>query len=372
MKRIFAVALLCSLLFAAIPADAEEDEWQLVTEEGIVLTSLGVQPEAGDRYISGDNQEYEVIAVEQGKAIARHLGAFALPDISWLNAETAMPVSALGDNRLLAFYCTHSDESYEPSDGVYSNDKRGSIYEVAQALADELEEDGAATVVSDALHHPHDAGAYRRSRQTAVQLLKQGPDAIFDIHRDGIKNSDEYAVMIGSKKASKIRILVGRGNQNAESNKKFAATVKAVGDKVYPGLIKDIYLGKGAYNQDLSPRALLLECGTYTLSKERVLASMPMLADTLSRAIYGGVVGSAGASDVSGQRPGSTEAAAQSNHGAGTGILWAAGILVVGLLVYGFVATGSGKGMLHQAGRSINQMTGGLIGKKPDDDKHNE
>ena len=53
-----------------------------------------------------------------------------------------MPVSTLGDNRLLAFYCTHSDESYEPSDGVYSNDKRGSIYEVAQALADELEEDG--------------------------------------------------------------------------------------------------------------------------------------------------------------------------------------------------------------------------------------
>ena len=103
-----------------------------------------------------------------------------------------------------------------------------------------------------------------------------------------------------------------------------------------------------------------------------MLASMPMLADTLSRAIYGGVVGSAGASDVSGQKPGSTEAAAQSNHGAGTGILWAAGILVVGLLVYGFVATGSGKGMLHQAGRSINQMTGGLIGKKPDDDKHNE
>ena len=74
MKRIFAVALLCSLLFAAIPADAEEDEWQLVTEEGTVLTSLSVQPEAGDRYMSGNNQEYEVIAVEQGKAIARHLG----------------------------------------------------------------------------------------------------------------------------------------------------------------------------------------------------------------------------------------------------------------------------------------------------------
>ena len=96
-----------------------------------------------------------------------------------------------------------------PSDGTYSDEERGSIYEIAHALADALEEKGAETEVSDELHHPHDAGAYRRSRQTAVQLLKSGPDAIFDIHRDGIKDPDEYAVTIGSKEASKIRILVG-------------------------------------------------------------------------------------------------------------------------------------------------------------------
>ena len=34
--------------------------------------------------------------------------------------------------------------------------------------------------------------------------------------------------------------------------------------------------------------------------------------------------------------------------------------------VYGFLATGSGKGMMHKVGRNVNEMTGGLLGKKPD------
>lgn len=373
--KAFAVAALAILLcvsFAAV-SHAEETEWQLYSEEGTYLTTIGEEPEVGDIYISGDNRQYEVTGVSQGRAMATYTGMFPLPDVSWLEMDAALPVSALGERRLLALYCTHSDESYEPTDGTYSDEKRGSIYEIAHALADALEEKGAETEVSDELHYPHDAGAYRRSRQTAVQLLKSGPDAIFDIHRDGIKDPDEYTVTIGSKQASKIRILVGRGNQNMESNKDFAAMVKAVADKVYPGLIKDIYMGKGAYNQDLYPRALLFECGTYTLSKERVLTSMPMLGDVIYRAMYGGVVGSAGASDASQNsgraaavKGGASESASESDAGAGAGIAWVVGLLVVGLCVYGFLATGSGKGAMHKVGRNIHEMTGGLLGKKPD------
>lgn len=371
MRACACVALAALCLFLAGGALADEEEWQLFTAEGTYLTTVGVEPERGDIYIAGDNRQYEITQVLPGRAEATYTGMFELPDVSWLDVESALPVSALGDRRFIALYCTHSDESYEPSDGTYSDEQRGSIYEVAHALADALNEKGAETEVSDELHHPHDAGAYRRSRQTAVQLLKSGPDAIFDIHRDGIKDPDEYAVTIGSKKASKIRILVGRGNQNMESNKDFAAMVKAVADKVYPGLIKDIYMGKGAYNQDLYPRALLFECGTYTLSKERVLTSMPMLGDVVYRAMYGGIVGSAGASDVRSSaaavKGGATESAAESDAGAGAGIVWAVGILVVGLLVYGFLATGSGKGMMRKVGRNMHEMTGGLLGKKPDD-----
>lgn len=58
-------------------------------------------------------------------------------------------------------------------------------------------------------------------------------------------------------------------------------------------------MGKGAYNQDLAPRSVLLEFGTHTLPKERVLASTGPMSEVVYKALYGGVTGSAGASDAS-------------------------------------------------------------------------
>ena len=374
MRRL--LAMLAALMLLPIPAGAEDTVWTLVTAEGEKITAICYEPEVGDQYISGENRLYEVVRVEGDTAILEDRGRAELPDISWLDAPDAAQAVSAGRGRRIALYCTHSDESYEPSDGTYSNDQRGSIYEVAHTLANALTDDGVQAEVSDALHHPHDAGAYRRSRQTAVELLKSVPDALLDIHRDGIPDPDEYAVTLGGKKASRVRLLVGRGNQNMAANKDFALTVKAVADKVYPGLIKDIYMGKGAFNQDLLPRALLLECGTYTLSKERVLVSMPMMADVLTRALYGGITGSAGTSDVRGtagakaggetQGQPDVEPASEDSSGAVKGIVWVAVIVVVGLIIYGVAATGSFKGGMRKAGRNLNEMTGGLIGKKPD------
>ncbi|MBQ8202419.1 MAG: stage II sporulation protein P [Clostridia bacterium] len=379
MKKVCAILVVFIMLWASsAQADAYE-VWEIVGETGEVLTIIGDEPAVGDQYISGENRLYEIVSIMKGRAVAADRGSVALPSLDWMDADSALPVSAM--TRRIALYCTHSDESYEPSDGYYSTNDRGTIYEVAQSLADHLSEGGTEAVVSDAMHHPHDAGAYRRSRQTAVQLLRENaPDCILDIHRDGIPDPESYAVTLGGKQASKVRILVGRGNQNAEVNKEFALLVKAVGDRVYPGLIKDIYMGKGTFNQDLLPRSILLECGTYTLEKERVLTSMPLMADVLKRALYGGVVGSAGRtmSDVNdaplqssgGVTQGEPDAAAQTEetgNGVSSGLLFVIGILVVGLIGYGILSAGSVKGGMRKAGRNLNEMTGGLIGKKPED-----
>ena len=380
MRKTIIIALAVFMLMTLCPdcASAAEDAvWSVVTEDGLILTQVCYEPEAGDQYISGDNQLYEVISVSGDAATVRHIGAFELPDVSWLNSEEALAVSSADHARRIALYCTHSDESYEPTDGTYSDEQRGTIYRVASVLAGAFGERGVSAEVSDALHHPHDAGAYRRSRQTAVQLLKTMPDAIFDIHRDGIPDPDEYAVTIGGTEMSKVRILVGRGNQNMQVNKQLAARIKAVADKVYPGLIKDIYMGKGTYNQDLSPNSLLFECGTYTLPRERVEAAMPLLAHVTSRALFGGLVGSAGTSDLSGSpnatgsvTMGATDAptAAPEASGAGKGILWIVGIAVLAFVVFALVSTGSTSGAAKKMGRNMSEMTGGLIGKKPDDE----
>lgn len=380
MKRILLLAVLLALGWYAVRCTAAAEGaypcWEIALEDGTLLTHIAEEPAPGDQYIASDNRLYEIVSVAGGTALARQTGEAALPDVSWLDADDARPVSAL--TRRIALYCTHSDESYEPSDGYYTTTGRGSIYEVAQTLADALTEDGTEAILADDLHHPHDAGAYRRSRQTAVRLLQQtAPDCLLDIHRDGIPDPASYAVTLGGEAASKVRILVGRGNQNAAVNKEFALLVKAVADRVYPGLIKDIYLGRGVFNQDLLPRSILLECGTYTLEKERVMRSMGLMADVLTRALYGGVRGSAGtvsdagsaAEEAGGVTMGQPDfaPAPEEAPSAGKGILWAVGVLAAGLVGYAILSAGSLRGGMRKAGRNLSEMTGGLIGKKPED-----
>lgn len=373
-RKIIAASLLLYLLMQSACAE-EMRIWDVVCTDGQVLTQLASEPSEGDCYISGDNQAYRILSVEEGRAVAEFTGEITLPSTDWMDYDFAVAASAAA--RRIALYCTHSDESYEPSDGYYSTMERGTIYQVAQALADSLGSHGVEASVAQALHHPHDAGAYRRSRQTAVQLLKtELPDCLIDIHRDGIPDPASYAVTIGGQEVSKVRLLVGRGNQNAQMNKDFALMIKAVADRVYPGLIKDIYMGKGAFNQDLLPRSILFECGTYTLEKERVLASMPMMADVLDRALYGGIIGSAGRittdvktpqSEAGGITQGEPDPLADMDSGIGSGVVFLLILLGLGVAGMAILSAGSLKRGVHKAGRNLREMTGGLMGKKPDD-----
>ena len=372
MRKIIWILLVAVFLTAVLPAHAQEEDlteaiYTLVDASGNAITQIHGHCEVGDEYISGDNQHYRVSSVdnETKQAQVEHLGAAEMPALDWLDQSESLPVSAVG-KRKIALYCTHSDESYIEGDGTESDEERGGIYDIADLFAGKLEKLGATVEVSTETHHPHDAGAYRRSRQTAMALIKTGPNAIFDLHRDGIPDPEEYAVTIGDKPMSKVRLLVGKSNQNKEANLAFAKQIKAVGDKVYPGLIKDIYMGKGTYNQDLAPRSVLLEFGTHTLPKDRVEASTGPMAEVVYKTLFGGVIGSAGASDASSsKKTEEVKPATESNEGSGA-ILWLILALVVGLGVFAFLSAGRGGGM-DKWKHSFSEMTGGLIGKKPKD-----
>ena len=205
------------MVLLALPAmaSAHEEVYTLLDASGSPLTYYAGPCDPGDEYISSDNQHYRVKTVnhKDHTATVEHIGAVELPDVSWLEVvDNATPVSA--SNHLIALYCTHSDESYINGDGSQSDEKRGGIYDIAEDFAARLEDCGATVVFSDNTHFPHDSGAYRRSRATALELLKKQPRAIFDLHRDGIPDPDEYAVTIGGKNMSKVRLLVGKSNQN--------------------------------------------------------------------------------------------------------------------------------------------------------------
>ena len=398
MRRLTAAVLMFFLL--AIPLGAlasqtlEEEYFTVYDEGGTMLFRTAGDVSAGDEYISGTNALYQIQSVDEGRkrAFAQWIGEeppTAWPAYSSLN-ETLQTAAAPGKKRLICLYCTHSDESYIPTDGHSSSDHRGGIYDVAEAFASALNARGIETILDETLHHPHDAGAYRRSRSTAAILAKKTPAALIDIHRDGVP-ADEYKGEVMGEPTSMVRLLVGRANPNSAANREFAKQLKATADAMYPGLIKDIFIGKGNYNQELMPHSILLEFGTYKLEKEMAEKATDYMADVMLAAVFGdaayapeenaartrptttprGAIPPPAASPPATQpAPAAQQAAerplAESNRGSASGILWILGLFAAGLVVVGLIIGGVA-GLSGRLGRTASEMSGGLFGKKPKD-----
>lgn len=379
MKKLICVLTLMLALMLALPvtaraeaaqsvstqapeADADENVWTIYDEAGQYLTSIYGRVYLDDEYISSDNRLYRIIEVDDSKrtAVAQYIGQESLiePD------NEAVATVAQESKRLIGIYSTHSDESYIPTDGAESKEKDAGIYDVDEALKKALEERGIEVELDTTTHLPHDAGAYRRSRSTAARLLKSQPAALLDIHRDGIPDPDEYVQKIEDEDATKVRLLVGKSNPNADANRKFAKQIKAAADEMYPDLIKDIYIGKGDYNQELAPRAILLEFGTHTIKKERAIKSTAYMADVLERVLFGSTAKAEGAAGADADAAGAETTAEAGGSGAAWGILWVVGIALAAIIGYGLITTGSFAGMWNKVKRGASETTGGLLGKK--------
>lgn len=351
---------------------SDDTAYRMFDEQGNYMTSRGGRIYEGDELITSDNQLYRIVSVDdvQHTAIAQHVGdepAISRSDVQPAMAvlsATAAPSATNGgsenpsNNKLICMYSTHSDESYVPSDGTSSKTTNAGIYDVGDELKKNLESLGIEVEYSKETSLPHDAGAYRRSRQIAEDFIKQRPAALLDIHRDGIPDPSEYATTVDGEKMTKVRLFVGRNNPNADTNRAMAKKLKAEADKKYPNLIKDIFIGKGNYNQELYPQALLLEFGTHTSDKELVKKSTSYMAEVINDVLFSGT---AKAEDEATGTP-------SNNRTGGAGIAWLIGIAIVGAAIYGLVATGTLKNWQGKLARGTSELTGGLIGKDPDDD----
>ena len=362
MKATRILTALAAALILIIPNAAAETEdiYTLYDSAGQRLTLRAGQMYTGDEYISGDNRHYRIVSVDDGSrtAVAELLGESqadpaALMSFLSLNAsaEEKSEKAKSDGKKLICMYSTHSDESYLPEDGESSKWENAGIYDVGNALKDELEKLGVDVIYSEESFLPHDAEAYNRSRGTAAELLKKGPDALLDIHRDAIP-AEEYETEVDGEDISMVRLFVGRSNQNSAANKAFAQQIKKVADEEYPGLIKDIYIGKGNYNQELYPQALLLEFGTHKIEKDKAIGATKYIADVLDNVLYGGAANA-------------ETAAKTQTKPAVKGIFIAVGLAVLGAAVYAIASTGSFGGMWNKLKRGASEMTGGMTGKKP-------
>ena len=386
MKKLW-IALLIAALLAASPvscahAETEQDIWTLVTQEGQRLTQIAAPVAVGDEYIAQDNRTYRVTAVDESthKATVQETGQEAAVTQAFYPA-----VRVLAAEKRVGLYCTHSDESYENGDGASSLETGwAGIHDVAATLKSWLEDKDVTVEFNTDSFLPHDAGAYRRSRAAAMELVKSGPAAIFDIHRDGIPDSMEYETEVEGQKVTMVRLLVGRSNPNSAENKQFALQLKSVADAAYPGLIKDIFIGKGNYNQELTPDSVLLEFGTHTSDKAQVLASTQYMADVINMTVFGGAQGysrkaegaaqpvpSGAVSPPQGgqgtvtQQSAQTEAPKKSGSGIWIAIAIIVGLAVVAVVGFGALSNGGFSGMGERMKRFSSEVTGGLFGKKP-------
>jgi len=293
MLKIFKKTILLSIIIWVLffsDAFAEEEIMEghfTVVEEKtgkmIFMTSMYVH--VGDQFLDENNRLYEVKRIDGKKGYADFKEKIDLGNL--FTAEGLLAKYGIRTNQKIGVYFTHNDESYEPTDGSETIQGRGGIHKVGKILAAVLEKKGIQAIVSDNIHLPHDAAAYKRSRRTATSLLKKGLDALIDVHRDGIPSSEYYAEKVGGQWVTQIKLVVGRQNPQRQVNDNFAKQLKAAADKLYPGLIKGIFYAKGNYNQDLAPRSILVEVGTFKNHRESAERGVALFGNVVTAALYG-------------------------------------------------------------------------------------
>lgn len=340
-----------------------------------VVLRKGGEVENGDLYLSADNKLYEICGVDDNTktAYAKYIKDEELPEynISSVYENTlknAKDIASAKSSKYVGVYHTHNDESYYTPDGVDSVYGEGGIHDVGARLVSNFNSLGIKTEYSTSLHLPHNSGAYSRSQVTAKALLDKGVDAIFDIHRDSTPRS-EYLTTVNGSTMSKVRMVIGSANQNYQENKNFAYSIKAYADKVYPNFIKDIYMGGGNYNQQLSGFAMLFEMGCENIEKEYVLNSCQPLAKTLDVVLYGSEQASqASLNDVnlSGGDGTATVIAGLSNSGSGASwtSLWVVlAVIAISAITIGITCIFSKKAR-YKVARFFSEMFAGMFGKK--------
>lgn len=256
----------------------------IVDEQGNTLSLMSRITYAGDELITSEGQHYRIEKVRDNIATAKFLGMD--PQILAYNEfyagqEAPVLTNLAQKQSSFAVYHTHTDESYVPTDGTESIPFKGGIYRVGKALADKLRGSGLQVNYDETPHDPHDNNAYNRSRRTAANLIKLNPAAIFDIHRDGVPDAGYYRAKISGENVARLRLVIGRQNPRKDANMDFAKRMMASANNLHPKVVKEIFIGKGDFNQDLSPAALLIEAGTHTNTRDEAVKGISFFSEAI-------------------------------------------------------------------------------------------
>ena len=226
-----------------------------------------------------------------------------------INVDKSQEIIKENEKKTIAIYHTHTSETYiddprqQDVNGHVKPGEIGNVASVGRELARELSSKYNYKVIhTTKVHDKEYALSYLNSRKTVKELLEKDNnyDLILDIHRNGIKNAKRQDVIstINGKRAAKIMFVVTNGNFNFahlnlrdhhlewQENLKFAQKLEEELKKSYPNLLqKGLEVRDTTYNQDLHPKALLVEIGDYRNTTAEAIYSARLLAEVINKVL---------------------------------------------------------------------------------------
>ena len=175
-------------------------------------------------------------------------------------------------------YNTHQSEEYEGGE---------TVMDAAAVLGNELEERGIHVVLETANFAEYlkakglDYNAsYEASRSFMNDALVNygGFDLIIDLHRDAIPREVSYLKANG-KTYAKMMPVIGGLSKNADVIKNNSSTLSDIIDSKVHGIMRSTMVREAYYNQSVSDRMMLIECGGDVNPFDEVKNSMEVLAD---------------------------------------------------------------------------------------------
>lgn len=315
--RIGATVLILACFFRFFGGGYIKD-WNAFTQEpslGSVLLYLGTgrvfhsaEPEAATA--PGEESPVEVpteplsfTAEDASYVFVTNHPGYAIDVEAMLQQPLAWDLT-LGEPTVLIVH-SHTSESYQNTEGYPETvpyrtlDCQYNMVSIGTYLAQALEAKGICVLHDTTVHdYPSYNNAYTLSRATVQKHLQAHPSIqlVLDIHRDAYEDSSgnqiRNTVTVDGISTSRLMLVAGtnayaEGHTQWADNLSMAVKLQAVLEKEYPGLCRPLCLRSSAFNQDLSPGALLIEVGTAGDTRQDALAAVTFLAEGIARLCNG-------------------------------------------------------------------------------------
>lgn len=189
-----------------------------------------------------------------------------------------------------AIHQVHGYE-YEATGNYRTTDLNYSVARVGTELTNYLKEKGFNVTHNTTYHdYPAYSGSYARSLNTLEGLLEgKNTQLVFDLHRDAVGSSNEYAptIKINDNYVAQIMFVIGTNGGGLEhpnwvQNLKIAVKIQEKANEMYPGLFRPIIIRNSRYNQHLTNGSSIIEVGATGNTMEQCILSMQCLSNILA------------------------------------------------------------------------------------------